>query len=179
MCNGANLCYRKEAFLECGGFDGIEHTASGDDELLMHRVFAIWPDGVKFLKSREAVVTTAPAATIGDFLSQRKRWVSKSRLYERKGITWVMMGCYLFNLALLVSFVAGFFMPGAWVLLLLLLTLKLSGEYLFLKKVTTFFGQEQLMRPFAAGSLLHIFYVLLIGIYGNFGRYNWKGRRLK
>jgi biofilm PGA synthesis N-glycosyltransferase PgaC len=37
MCNGANLAYRKAAFEAVGGFAGIDHIASGDDELLMHR----------------------------------------------------------------------------------------------------------------------------------------------
>ena len=33
MCNGANLAYEKKAFIEVGGFAGIDNIASGDDML--------------------------------------------------------------------------------------------------------------------------------------------------
>jgi len=38
MCNGANLAYLKSAFYEVGQFKGIDHIASGDDMLLMHKM---------------------------------------------------------------------------------------------------------------------------------------------
>src|SRR4030095_15486302 len=37
MCNGANLVYEKKAFVEVGGFSGIDNIASGDDMLLMNK----------------------------------------------------------------------------------------------------------------------------------------------
>ncbi|MCY7359933.1 MAG: glycosyltransferase, partial [Rudanella sp.] len=49
MCNGANLCYEKRVFDEVKGFAGIDHVASGDDELLMHKIAKQYPSGVKFL----------------------------------------------------------------------------------------------------------------------------------
>src|SRR5690606_36546345 len=33
MCNGANLAFRKQAFEQVGGYQGIDHIASGDDLL--------------------------------------------------------------------------------------------------------------------------------------------------
>ena len=35
MCNGANLAYRKQAFVETGGFSGNSNFHSGDDQFLM------------------------------------------------------------------------------------------------------------------------------------------------
>lgn len=43
MCNGANLAYTKKAFEEVGGFTGIDHIASGDDMLLMHKIYRRYP----------------------------------------------------------------------------------------------------------------------------------------
>src|SRR4029079_15835984 len=60
MCNGANLAYSKKAFEEVGGFAGIYMIASGDDMLLMHKIYIRYPGKVMFLKSKDAIVQTAP-----------------------------------------------------------------------------------------------------------------------
>ncbi|MEM7038037.1 MAG: glycosyltransferase, partial [Bacteroidota bacterium] len=59
MCNGANLAYRKAVFEEVGGFAGIDHIASGDDELLMHKIAAETNYIGAFAKCSGAVVRTA------------------------------------------------------------------------------------------------------------------------
>jgi hypothetical protein len=51
MCNGANLAYARTAFYEVEGFKGIDSLPSGDDMLLMHKIYRKYPDGVFFLKS--------------------------------------------------------------------------------------------------------------------------------
>ena len=43
MCNGANLAYEKAAFNEVGGFSGIDNLPSGDDMLLMHKIYKKYP----------------------------------------------------------------------------------------------------------------------------------------
>ena len=54
-CNGANLAYRKDVFLEMGGFNGIDDLASGDDELLLHKIAEKYADRIGFCKSKEAI----------------------------------------------------------------------------------------------------------------------------
>ncbi len=44
MCNGANLAYEKKVFSEVNGFAGTDHIASGDDMLLMHKIWKKYPD---------------------------------------------------------------------------------------------------------------------------------------
>jgi cellulose synthase/poly-beta-1,6-N-acetylglucosamine synthase-like glycosyltransferase len=176
MCNGANLCYMKELFYGVGGFADIDDIASGDDELLMHKIHRVRPDAVRFLKSREVIACTHTEPDMQSFLQQRKRWVSKSRHYDRKSITLVLAICYIFNLCILLSFLTGFIIPQAWDLFLLLILLKWIAEYPLLRDAAGFFNREALLKNFFTGSLLHIPYVLFIGIYGNFGTYNWKGR---
>lgn len=95
MCNGANLAYRRDAFYEVNGFEGVDHIASGDDELLMHKIYSTSKYLVKFQKSREAIVNTAPCYTFRQFLNQRIRWVSKSTHYKNKAITLIMSCIYL------------------------------------------------------------------------------------
>jgi len=76
LCNGANLAYTKKIFNEVNGFAGNE-TVSGDDTQLMLKVAEINPDGIHFLKSREAIVETSSMPSMVDLFHQRKRWASK------------------------------------------------------------------------------------------------------
>ena len=179
MCNGANLVYRKNAFIEVKGFQGNDDIASGDDEFLMHKMFLKWPDKIFFLKSPEAIVYTKPESDLSSFLQQRKRWVSKSRKYSNKNITAVLSGAWVFHLMLLICLFAGIFDWKYLVVFCISFGLKLVAEYTFLKKVSDFFNREKLLRILIPAGLLYIFYVLFIGIYGNFGRYKWKGRSVQ
>ena len=101
MCNGANIAYSKQAFSQAGGFAGIDTIASGDDMLLMHKIWKQHPDAVYFLQSQKVIVQTQPMKTIRDFFNQRIRWASKADKYDDKRIFWVLVIVYFFNLLLL------------------------------------------------------------------------------
>jgi len=176
MCNGANLVYKKNAFYEVNGFEGNDDLASGDDEFLMHKMFSKWPDRVLFLKSADAIVSAKPETSLGSFIQQRKRWVSKSRKYSNKGITLVLTGAWIFHLLLLFNLIAGFFAPLYFIVFLIAFGLKIGSEFLFLSKVSSFFNQRKALSILIPAGFAYIFYVLFIGIYGNFGSYSWKGR---
>src|SRR5699024_8598706 len=118
MCNGANLAYEKRAFLGVGGYQGIDCIASGDDMLLMYKMYKAFPNGIGFIKHPQAIVRTLPAEGLQDFLQQRIRWASKADKYEDKRITAVLAFVYLWNVSLLLLFIAGFFYPVLWLLCL-------------------------------------------------------------
>ncbi len=179
LCNGANLIYRKDVFYEVGGFAGIDTIASGDDELLMHKIHAMYPSGIKFLKNENAIVHTHPCETLAEFIAQRRRWVSKSTKYENKKVTLILALSYLFNLGILAIFIIGFFKPIFFTFFLLIFGVKVITEYAFYREVVPFFGERKLLKWCIPASAMHIVYVLFIGIYGNFGKYNWKGRKVE
>ena len=60
MCNGANLAYTKQAFKRVNGFEGIDKLATGDDMLLMYKIWKKPPQKVYYLKSWEAIVKLTP-----------------------------------------------------------------------------------------------------------------------
>src|SRR5438552_106784 len=97
MCNGANLAYEKKAFEEVNGFESIDHIASGDDMLLMHKIRKKFPGRLNYLKSKKVIVSTQPMKTWKEFLNQRTRWASKARFYDDKRIFFVLLLVYLFN----------------------------------------------------------------------------------
>jgi biofilm PGA synthesis N-glycosyltransferase PgaC len=179
MCNGANLAYEKNAFLEVNGFEGIDDIASGDDMLLMHKIWRQFPGGVHYLKSRDAVVVTQPMTTWKDFFNQRIRWASKATFYDDKRIFWALLMVYLFNFSFLALLVAGFWVPVLWIYLVVLLLAKTIIELPFVTSIAKFFDRQSLLRYFLFFQPLHIAYTILIGCLGQFGKYEWKGRRVK
>jgi cellulose synthase/poly-beta-1,6-N-acetylglucosamine synthase-like glycosyltransferase len=179
MCNGANMAYQRNAFYEVGGFKGIDHIASGDDMLLMHKIWKQYPDQVQYLKCKDAIVSTAAMPSWAAFFNQRIRWASKARLYEDKRIIAVLALVYLFNLSFLVLLITSIVTPlYGWVLLLLWVT-KTVIELPFIYSVAGFFGKRSLVRYFFFFQPLHIAYTIISGFFGQLGKYEWKGRRVK
>ncbi len=180
MCNGANLAYTREAFYAVGGFKGIDDIASGDDMLLMAKIAQKYPNGTHFVKSLGATVYTYPQETIGDFANQRLRWASKSTKYEDQRITWALGAVFLFNLSLPISLIGG--LCGASSLLLLFaiqFLVKCVVDFLYLGSGCHFFQRKELMYLFLPCQPVHILYILIIGWWGNFGSFSWKGRQVK
>jgi cellulose synthase/poly-beta-1,6-N-acetylglucosamine synthase-like glycosyltransferase len=178
MCNGANLAYARNAFYEVEGFKDIDSLPSGDDMLLMHKIYRKYPDGVFFLKSRQAIVSTRPETTWRGFFNQRIRWASKADRYDDKRIFWVLLLVYIVNALFAVLPVAAFW--NSWWLWLLLvgLVVKTMLEYPFVRTVAAFFGQRSLMVYFPILQPLHILYTIVIGWLGKFGSYRWKDRKI-
>jgi cellulose synthase/poly-beta-1,6-N-acetylglucosamine synthase-like glycosyltransferase len=178
MCNGANLAYEKKAFLEVEGFRDIDNIPSGDDMLLMHKIFMKYPGRVFFLKNRQAMVCTRPETSWKGFFNQRIRWASKADSYDDRRIFRVLLYVYLLNLLLLGLVLASFW--NAWYLwlLLLLLIVKTAVEYPFVRSVASFFGQQKLMVYFPVMEPFHVLYTVGIGWLGKFGSYRWKERKI-
>jgi len=178
-CNGANLAYERDAFYEVGGFKGIDDLASGDDELLLHKMAARYDQKIGFLKNRNAIVYTQAKPTLGEFIQQRKRWASKSTRYKNKSIIVLGVLVWLFNLSIVLNILAGFFNPTFFTVALLQLLFKISLEFIFLWAVTRFARRRELMVLSPILSIMHIIYILFIGVAGNSGKYKWKGRMVK
>ena len=178
-CNGANLAYEKKIFYEVGGFQGIDDLASGDDELLLHKIAAKYADKIGFLKNRNAIVYTHAKETLGSFIQQRKRWASKSTRYKNKSI--IVLGVFVwgFNVSILANFVAGLFFPGFLITTFYQILAKMILESLFLWNVTGFAKRRSLMVLIPLLNVLHILYIIYIGIAGNSGKYSWKGRMVR
>lgn len=178
-CNGANLAYRRDVFFELKGFHGIDDLASGDDELFLHKVASAYPGGIGFCKSADAIVYTHAKSSLKEFIQQRKRWASKSTRYKNRGIVVLGISVWLFNLMIILNFLAGFLDPVFWYLSLMSIILKMLAELIFLIPVCSFAGRKTLLWYQPLLTVIHIFYLVFIGIAGNSGKYNWKGRMVR
>ncbi len=179
MCNGANLAYEKAAFMEVGGFKGIDDIPSGDDMLLMHKIYRKYPENVFYLKSSAAIVSTAAMSSWKQFFHQRIRWASKSGSYDDKRIVGVLLLVYVLNFCFLILGIAAFFSPTWLFFFILLLVAKVLIEFPFVHTVAAFFRQQFLLKYFLLLQPLHIAYTIIAGWLGRFGSFEWKGRRIK
>ncbi|QES87286.1 glycosyltransferase [Rhizosphaericola mali] len=179
MCNGANLCYQKDAFFHVEGFKGVDHLASGDDMFLMHKILKKYPKSVGYLFAQEAIVETLPMDTVKGFINQRIRWASKADSYQDKSIIAVLALVYLVNVFFIVGFIFSLFEWTTFRFWLGLFIVKIIVEMFFLTPVAKFYKGQRLMKYFPIMELPHLVYTVVAGFLGKFGKYQWKGRTVK
>ena len=179
MCNGANLAYDRKVFIEAGGFKGIDHIASGDDMLLMHKIARLYPSKIFYLKSTAAIVETKPMQTWKAFLHQRIRWASKATHYTDARILPVLLLVYLLNLSLPVLLIAGCWDTRFFLYALAFAGIKTLIELPLFITLAGFFNKQWTTTLFPLFQPLHIAYTLIAGFLGQSGKYEWKGRKVK
>ncbi len=178
MCNGANLAYERKLFYDVNGFAGIDNIASGDDMLLMHKIWKQQPGKVHYLKSKDAIVSTRAMTTWKAFFNQRIRWASKAKNYDDKRIIAVLLLVYLFNLTFAGLLVGGFWFHDYWIYFLGLWGAKTLVEIPFFISVADFFNKQWAVKFFFFFQPLHILYTIISGLFGQLGKYEWKGRKV-
>ncbi len=177
LANGACVGYRRETFEALGGFSGIDHVTSGDDELLLQKIAYTTPLDVRFCADARALVTTQPVRTAKAFVHQRKRWASKSLNYPAP-LKRMLIVLVAFFFALTATLLALPFVPALGPWLLAALALKALGELPVLLPAARRFRQRHLIWTYPLHLLVHGPHSLFVGIFGPLGGFEWKGRRL-
>lgn len=177
MCNGANMAFRKETFLEVNGYEGNRHIASGDDEFLMNKIHARYPKGVMFCSDPDATVETA-AVSWREFISQRIRWAGKWRGHGVSLSAAIAIFVFSFHFSLL-TLVPATLLAYQPIVPVTLLAVKAILEYLFLSTVCRFLGLKWNWRAFGLLQVIYPLYAVTIGITANVSSTSWKGRKIK
>lgn len=179
MCNGANICYKKQAFLELGGYQGNKEIASGDDVFLLEKMLESHENQVHFIKSRSALVKTLPKESWKGLTEQRKRWAAKSTSYKGVFAKTVGILVLLANISLILGLVLGFTGLMPWSYFGLLFVMKINVDFLLIYNTASLWDQEQVMKSFVMSSILYPFFVVWIALLSLGGSYTWKGRNFK
>jgi cellulose synthase/poly-beta-1,6-N-acetylglucosamine synthase-like glycosyltransferase len=177
MCNGANLAYTRKAYEAAGGFQE-ELIASGDDVLMMQKIWKMNPDKIRFLKTPEAIVWTKPQENLQALLNQRKRWSSKYKAYGRGKIQETALIVYFSNLFLLIGVPICIVIPGFRPFYLILAGAKLIIDFLFLFLAVSFINRRKILWLYLFELLVYPFYVVLSGFLGIRSGSEWKGRKI-
>jgi cellulose synthase/poly-beta-1,6-N-acetylglucosamine synthase-like glycosyltransferase len=179
ICSAANIAYRKELFEKVGGYRDNHSLSSGDDELLMQKIHRETDYKVDFCYKKEALVTTKPNKTVGDFYQQRKRWASKGIFYSNKFLVFRLVLIYLFYLSMPVQILLGLLWSSAlFVIFFFTFLIKITYEYLIVHKGAKDLYDSGILTVFLPAEILHVPYILLSGFMGLFGKYKWKSRKI-
>ena len=177
MCSGANLAYRKSAFLQVGGFDQNRQFLSGDDEFLLKKIVGKFgASSCVYLSFRSVLVRTAPQSDLFSLLNQRIRWSGKWNAHR--------------DLTHLVSALLSFLVQVGWIMSVALLPLggvgvlvfllvwsgKIRAEKRALGKVLANFDCKCSSLDFIKTGFLHPFYVCAVAFGSLRGNFTWKGR---
>lgn len=179
LANGANLAFTRQAYDSCGGFSGNMQFPSGDDMFLMisiKRKFGV--RAIRFLRSEEVIVNTPATIGFKSFIQQRLRWVSKSRGYNDPLLVTASILVFLTNVWVVITASAAIVSQQYIKLFLLFYFLKMLLDLPLMISFSRFQRSKSLLWLFPLMELLNAVYTLLIGIAGNIGHYEWKGRRI-
>jgi len=157
LCNGANMVFRRKAWLKSQE-ELHQDKMSGDDMFLLE---SIKKRGgvIRFLKSESAFVITAQANTLWEFIKQRRRWTSKSAAYTDWQIILTASIVYLTNLMMVVSAFCSFMYPDAFTVFVSLFAIKFLVDTAFMYTVRKFF---QLNNIWFFSFILSVFYPIYI-----------------
>jgi biofilm PGA synthesis N-glycosyltransferase PgaC len=179
MCNGANLAYRKEAFVAVEGYLGNEKIPSGDDEFLMRKIGHRFPGSIRYCADTQALVTTRAAATLSKFIQQRVRWAGKWKGNTSKSARMLAIGVLCFHLCVLALPMLVFthaIMPSVALFCILI---KFLSELIFVFSLRPIILPRWSWAAFFSLQLLYSGYVVFVALWSQFSDYEWKGRRLK
>jgi cellulose synthase/poly-beta-1,6-N-acetylglucosamine synthase-like glycosyltransferase len=176
MCNGANFAYTKVLFEQLNGFSGNDKIASGDDVFLLQKAVKRFPEQVRYLKSKNAIVTTKPLNDWKSLFHQRVRWASKTSAYQ--SAFGKLLGLLVFagNLSLIISLGFVFTDYLSWLNYLVLVLAKFIFDTILISKANYFMTSNK-MQYLILSSFLYPFFSVGVAFYSLSGKYEWKGRQ--
>ena len=175
FCNGANMAYRKDDFLELNNFEN-DNAESGDDVFLLHSVKEKYKDAIAFAKDENAIVLTSAVQSTKGFINQRKRWTAKTSGYKDFASLYASFLVLFTNLSLVFLFVGYLYSDVYFQLFLFFYTLKFMVDFLLLHQVLSFFKRKDLLKWILPFELFYAFYIVLIVILSFTKSFEWKGR---
>jgi cellulose synthase/poly-beta-1,6-N-acetylglucosamine synthase-like glycosyltransferase len=172
-CGGSNLAYRKEVYEQVGGFSGVEHLLSGDDDLFLHKVrITAWR--THYARDLGTVVPSGGPRSFRQFRHQRTRHASKGFFYAPWMIALLVL-IYLFHCGLLAALPAallGLLQPG---MLTIAYALAWVPEFLLVGWGAFLFRRRYLLPYLPLAALLYIPYIVVFAAWGTLGNFSWKG----
>ena len=177
MCNGANLCYKKDAFLSVNGYIGNNNIVSGDDVFLMEKIQKKYPDKIAYLKSLYATVITKPEKNSKNLIEQRIRWASKAG-NSKNLYTWIIGIIVLGINSFLSIFTFWYALKNktAFYLIIIIWILKLVIDYFLIYKTLKLFEEKLKKMDYLLTAIIHPFFITVIFVLSLFKKYQWKDR---
>jgi cellulose synthase/poly-beta-1,6-N-acetylglucosamine synthase-like glycosyltransferase len=183
--NANNLAFRKSVFQEIGGYGSDGRVVSADDDQLLQRFWKARRQKrsssryqeIKFMADPSGGVETTPTETAAGIFEQRKRWGSVTVHYDVGQII-LLSSVFLFYMMIAFSACASIFDAYFLPICACLIFVKLSGEMVLMLPGTRIFNKKNLRKYIPLASIIQLPLVLAAVLFGVFGKFNWKGRKL-
>lgn len=153
LCNGANLCFRKEAYNAVRKNRSDFHITSGDDLFLLHALKA--EHRIQWVQDVRTIVATQPHTSLSGFLKQRIRWMGKTSRIKDHALRNTAYLTFLMNALVVAGFCSSIVHPVLFPYMVIFLCFKALGDALLIVAVGKWMCIKQVKR----------FYTLLIFIY--------------
>lgn len=174
LCNGANLCFRKQAYLEVLPQRSDMHITSGDDLFLLQ---ALKPrGGVRWIHDPETIVRTAPHLSWIDLLAQRLRWMGKTTRIADHALQNTARLTFAMNAIVVIGCIATLLYSKFLLWFLLLWLMKTIVDALLIFSVGRWMCIKQVKRFYLVLIFLYPFYATLFPIISMLYKPTWKGR---
>lgn len=173
MCNGANLAFTKEAYIRHS--DNLhDEILSGDDIFLLHSLKKERNSKIAWLSSVEGIVTTSQTASLGSFLNQRARWISKAKAYYDRFTLLVSIVTFVTIIVNISLLLAGIINQEFLLLFLVSFILKSIPDFLILYETTGKYNNRHLLKWFIPSQIVYPFYVIIVVCRSIFPSGRWK-----
>ena len=170
---GRNFAYKKNVFESLGGFEGIGHIPSGDDDLFLQKISKSRSYKLGFATHAESFVPSIEQKSGSQTFQQEKRRGSKWRYYPAL-IKCVSLLAFIFLLLLLVSFILALAGVVTWRSFLIVFLTKSFFDLIILLRGATVFREYSSLLVFPFVEILYAPYFIVFGLLGTFGKYKWK-----
>ncbi len=176
--SGQNLAYRRTAFEMVGGYKKVADRISGDDVLLLQLIRKYTPFKTVFAFSDAAFAVSEPQPTLNSLINQRKRWASNGSYQLKQNIPFFiyLVLVLMSNLFLFFGFALAAIFGSYLSVFTVCLAAKAAAELLVGFTGAKIFKRQDLLRFFPLWFILQMPYIVIVGLAGTFGNYNWKGR---
>jgi cellulose synthase/poly-beta-1,6-N-acetylglucosamine synthase-like glycosyltransferase len=172
-CTGRNLAYRKQVFEEVNGFNRINHSLSGDDDLFLQQVKKQTSWNIAFSVNPATAVYSRAAKNFSAYVAQRRRHVSAAKYYTRSlKLTYFLFN--LSNLALYGFLIGGFFKPSFLPSGVAPFSLKCLLDFAALFLITRKLQQTKLLRLFPLWEIFFVLNQTFISPLAFIGKIKWK-----
>jgi biofilm PGA synthesis N-glycosyltransferase PgaC len=179
ICSGANLSYRKDIFIELGGFTGNEHLASGDDVFLLQKMTQAYPNRVHYLYQPEQMVFTKPLPTWRTVFEQHKRWMAKTGQIKNKLLTAIGLVIFAMNVSWIMVGSLSWINHSFFKDFIILTSVKWSMDLLFLTYTAQKMQSKIDWLRLVFSQIIYPIFSVLVTFSGLLLGFSWKGRRFK
>lgn len=178
LANGACFAFRRSAFNQVSGYEGVDHLPSGDDVLLLHKFRKVLPPTAFRWLRDGPVVDTAPVNGWKALWRQRLRWAGKAGNYQAKELQFAQALTFLACCSLLLLIPLTLHLRAAPNLMVVWL-IKGLVDYYCLRSFLGHYGRKELLKAYLPTMLLYPFFLVAVGAAALLGfKAAWKGRAL-